>query len=305
MRYTYRYRSFFWPALLILAGLIALLVNTGQIPAERLDQVLNLWPLVLVVIGLELIVRRSVHGVTGDVAAALIVLLAVVGAAAYVAVSPSPTAAHSLDASEEVGSLSEATVEVDAGAATISVVGKKDVGAALFRAHIDYSGTKPDVRFNRDSGRLTISTRSSFPFFSTQRRFALQLGLNPAVVWKIELNTGSATTTLALADVRVGSISLNTGASRDDITLGRPSGNVPIEINGGALTVAIHRVKGTDASVEVSGAAVTLNADGRSQHAVGNLRFETSGFSGATDRYDISVNGGACTVTLDTATASG
>jgi len=29
MRYTYRYRSFFWPALLILAGVVALLVNTG------------------------------------------------------------------------------------------------------------------------------------------------------------------------------------------------------------------------------------------------------------------------------------
>ena len=98
MRYTYRYRSFFWPALLILAGLIALLVNTGQIPAERLDQLLNLWPLALVVIGLELIIRRSVHGVAGDVAAALIVLLAVVGAAAYVAATPSPTSAHSLDA---------------------------------------------------------------------------------------------------------------------------------------------------------------------------------------------------------------
>src|SRR5207249_12120410 len=92
MRYTYRYRSFFWPALLILAGVVALLVNTGQIPVERLARIIDLWPLILVVIGLELIVRRTVHGVAGDVAAALIVLLAIGGAAAYLAVGPAPSA---------------------------------------------------------------------------------------------------------------------------------------------------------------------------------------------------------------------
>src|SRR5207247_1651916 len=83
MRYTYRYRSFFWPALLILAGVVALLVNTGQIPVERLARIIDLWPLILVVIGLELIVRRTVHGVAGDVAAALLVLLARGGAVGH------------------------------------------------------------------------------------------------------------------------------------------------------------------------------------------------------------------------------
>jgi len=68
MRSTYHYRSFLWPALLILIGVIALLANTGQIPAERLYNLVILWPLILVVIGLELIVRRSLHGVAGDVA---------------------------------------------------------------------------------------------------------------------------------------------------------------------------------------------------------------------------------------------
>ena len=52
MRPTYHYRSFLWPALLILVGVIALLANTGQIPAERLYNLVNLWPLILVVIGL-------------------------------------------------------------------------------------------------------------------------------------------------------------------------------------------------------------------------------------------------------------
>jgi hypothetical protein len=57
-----RYRSFFWPAVLILAGIVALLVNIGAFPVERLILLVNLWPLILIVIGLELIARRALQG---------------------------------------------------------------------------------------------------------------------------------------------------------------------------------------------------------------------------------------------------
>src|SRR6058998_1588803 len=116
MRYTYRYRSFFWPAILILGGVVALLVNTGQIPVDRLYQLVNLWPLVLVVIGLELIIRRTVHGLAGDVAAA-----------AYVTVGPNPSATHAFDAATPAGDLTEATLEIDAGASTVTLSGSTGV----------------------------------------------------------------------------------------------------------------------------------------------------------------------------------
>src|SRR5215472_4394344 len=163
MSYTYRYRSFFWPAVLILVGIVALLVNTGQIPVDRLALLLNLWPVVLVVLGLELIVRRAMHGPGGDAATALIIVVAVVAAATYVAVAPNPGASRVLDLSSEVGSLTEATAEIDAGGATINVSGSGDVGSNLYEAHITYSGNRPRVNLDRSSGRLTISQQEG-PF---------------------------------------------------------------------------------------------------------------------------------------------
>ena len=80
---------------------------------------------------------------------------------------------------------------------------------------------------------------------------------------------------------------------------------MPVEINGGALTVHLHRPCETEATIEVSGGAVSLDADGRSMHAIGHLTYTSSGFSGAANGYRIKVNGGACTVTLDTTTESG
>jgi len=237
MRSTYRYRSFFWPALLILVGVVALLANTGQIPTDRLYNLVLLWPLILVVLGLELIVRRSMHGVAGDIAAALIIVLAVVGAAAYVAAAPSPAASQSFERSGEVASLESATLEIDAGAAQVTVSGSSDLGSNLYN----------------------------------------------------------------LQSVHLAGLTLNTGASRDDINLGKVTGIVPVHVNGGALTVHVHRPKGTQASLDVSGGALSVDADG---HHYGGFGHASNSVDLGTDGYKVEVNGGACTVTLDTATAS-
>ena len=84
-----QYRSFFWPGLLILIGVLALLANTNVISVERLDRLTDLWPVILVVIGLLLIVRRTpMPAATEAIAAGVILLLAVAGAVAYVAIEP-------------------------------------------------------------------------------------------------------------------------------------------------------------------------------------------------------------------------
>jgi hypothetical protein len=117
-------------------------------------------------------------------------------------------------------------------------------------------------------------------------------------------NTGATTETINLAGIHLSSLTLNTGASHDEITLGSPSGTVPLTINGGSLTVHLHRPSGIAASVRVSGGALSLNADGRQMHAIGNLTYESAGYASATDGYQVEINGGACNVTLDTAASS-
>lgn len=295
-------RSLFWPAVLILAGIIALLVNTGEISVERIGLLVSLWPVILIVIGLEIIARRAVHGPAADVAAALIVVVAIAGAVAYVAVAPNPGATHTVDASGPAGSFEDATAEINVGAATIEVTGTAGM-SELYRAHVEYTGAQPRVHFDDSSHTLRIDqTESGFNFFPN-RQFNLTLQLNSRVRWAITENTGAATTTYNLAQLRLSSLQINTGASKDDITLGTPSGTVPVEVDGGALTVRIHRPSDVSASVDVSGGAISLDVDGRSSHAFGQLSGSVSGGSGSSDGYQIKVNGGACTVSLDTASS--
>jgi hypothetical protein len=296
-----RYRGYFWPAVLILIGLVALLVNSGVISTDRLNLLGDLWPLILIVIGLELIARRGLPGQAGDVAAVLIVLLAAGGAIAYVALAPNPGATGKLDSHAAIGNLNHAALEIDAGAANITVTGASLEGD-LYHATINYSGTKPEVNLDRSDGTLTISqANSGFGVFQT-RRFTLDLQINSRIPWTISSSGGASTETFKLASLPLTSMDINTGASREDITLGEPSGVVPIKINGGALTVNLHRPAGAAASVSVSGGAVSLNFDGRQNHAIGDLQQSTGDQS---DMYRVEVSGGACTVTMDTNAPTG
>jgi hypothetical protein len=295
-----RYRSFFWPGILIIFGVMALGVNLGAISSGRLYRLADLWPLILVVIGMVFISRGAWQGATRDLAAVLIVLVAVVGAAAYVAVrAPVPVGSQTLNTSDTVGSLNHATLLVSAGAATLKVDSSDALGTDLYRAHIDYSGPKPVVSLDRATGILEISHSDNFALFA-DRSFALTLEVSSAVTWNISVDTGSADDTLNLSTLKVGSITLSTGASHDVITLGPPTGIVPISVQGGDLTVLMHRPAGTEASVRVSAGAVNLTADGTQYRGVGDETWQTSGYGHATDAYRVEVNGGASTVTMDT-----
>jgi hypothetical protein len=297
-----RNRNLFWPAALILIGVIALLINSGAVSADRLYRLGDLWPLILIVIGLELLARRALPGQNGDVAAVLIVLLAAGGAIAYVALAPNPTTSGKVDSHAPLGNLDHATLEIDAGAASITVTGTSSLEGDLYHATISYSGSKPEISLDRSNGSLTISQgNSGFGVFQT-RRFTMDLQINSSVPWTISSNGGASTETFNLASVPLKSMDINTGASRENITLGAPSGVVPITINGGALTVNLHRPAGTGASVSVSGGAVSLTFDGRQSHAIGNLQQSTGS---GTDTYRVEVSGGACTVTMDTAAPNG
>jgi Domain of unknown function (DUF5668) len=296
---SYRYRSFIWPAIFILAGVFALLANEGVLSVDSLYQLVDLWPLILIVSGLEIIVHRSLQGRAAELAAPLIVLVAIAGAIAYVAVAPNVQTTRTMDASESVGGLDQVSLEIDAGSASVTINAGGSSDSDLYKAHIQYSGPKPRVSLDRGSGDLRITQSSpNFAFFQNHK-FVLNLTLNPDVTWAITDNSGASTDTLNLAGVKVGSIQLNTGASHSDIILGPPSGIVPVTINGGAVTVHVHRPGGTPVSVAVSGGAVSLDADGKQTHSIGDANYQSPGFSGAADAYQIEVNCGACTVTLN------
>jgi cell wall-active antibiotic response 4TMS protein YvqF len=293
----YRYGGLIWPALLIVIGAVALLVNTNVITSDRLYRLGDLWPVLVIVIGLELLVARApMPANTAAVATILILLIAAGGSIAYVAIGPSiPGGTRTIDKSASAGKLDHGSLEVNVGGASLKIVGA-DIGADLFRAHIEYSGPAPDVSVNSSNGHVQISQNTGFRLFGPQR-FVLSMKLSTSVRWTVVVHSGASDATYDFTSVQLQSLEDDTGASREDIALGTPKGRVPVTVNGGALTIHLHRPSGTGADVSVSGGAVSLDFDGRSQRAVGTVSASTGE---ASDMFAVRISGGACTVTMDT-----
>ena len=77
-----RYRSLFWPLILIGVGVVWLLGNLGVISGANLSVLFRLWPLFLIAIGLDLLFGRNsqaIGALIGLGTVALIIVLMLVG----------------------------------------------------------------------------------------------------------------------------------------------------------------------------------------------------------------------------------
>ena len=57
---SHRHRGFVFPIILIVVGVIFLLANTGILTEGALQRLGDLWPLLLVLLGLQLVLNHTV-----------------------------------------------------------------------------------------------------------------------------------------------------------------------------------------------------------------------------------------------------
>jgi hypothetical protein len=295
-----RYRGLVLPGLLILVGAVALAANLNLVQWDALYRLLDLWPIVLILVGVELVLRGLTSRRVASAVGLVLVLLTALGAMAYVVLAPPiPTGGQTLDSTEPVSELTAAVLDLSFGAADVSVHGES-LGGALFKSHIEYGGQKPDVSFDRASGRLTISDNSQglrFLFGPPGRR-RIDLALESSLPWSIDISGGASHAMLALDNVPVKSLNLSGGANNITITLGKPTGTVAIDISGGASSVTIHRPAGVAVSIGASGGANSVRLDDHHLASFGDSSAQTAGYDAAADRYRVDVSGGASNVSV-------
>ena len=116
----------------------------------------------------------------------------------------------------------------------------------LYRA--TFEGATPQVRL-RD-GRVLVQYRG-LPF--DWRKRTATFGLNPTIPWAIEVVGGIQRVEADLRSVDVRKFDLVGGTERIQLELGRPHGEVPIRIVGGAKTIRLERPRGVPVRLKVVG----------------------------------------------------
>lgn len=300
-------RPLFWPVVLIGIGVIALLSNVGWLDWARVSQVLQLWPLLLIALGLAIVFRDRLPVRLASIVGAVILLLFVAAVAGGLASIPGALSASNspivtTSFSAPAGEVTKPRLDLSAGASRITVRAGSTAGD-LYRATISTpSDAKPDVHLDTTSGTLFVSLpgRSGFHFGDSSDRRSIDLTLDDQLPWAVALSSGASTTNLDLTGLKLTSVELSTGASNVQFQLPKPSGTVPVSVSGGAMHLAVQRPAGTPIHVAASGGASSLTIDG---HEYGGLVNEgdvfTSGdYLTASDRYALTIESGASSTTI-------
>ncbi len=304
---TRRPRGYIVPLLLIAVGVVALLANFGALDWDAVAQVANLWPLLLVWLGLEILLSRTLPAAVAGPVMLLVLVVGLAAAIGYAALlshggrasGPFPIqvrtlgAVQTLDRTVPLQGVDQGNLRVDFAAARIDVRGDS-LGDDLLRTHLEYPDADSPPSVRNDGGNIRIEQGGSrrFRFVGPGRR-TMELRLNKRVPWTIRLEGGAANITLDLGDLELSRLEVAGGASRLDLRLPSPKGLVRIDVSGGALSATVHLPRSAAARVTLEGGANSLSVSREDGRRFGRTSWETPGFGNAADRFEISVSGGA------------
>ncbi len=153
-----------------------------------------------------------------------------------------------------------------------------------------FEGAAPDVRVEDGAVRV------EYPWAWNPldwRRHSADIVLNAAVPWGVEAR-GASEVKANLSELRLESFEINGGAHNVELMLPEPSGVVSIRIEGGADNLKVRRPGGVAARAHVEGGVSKLTLDNQHLGAVGGeTALESGSYTDATDRYGITITGGA------------
>jgi hypothetical protein len=285
----FQYRSLFWPILLIGVGVVWLLGNLGWIPTPSLRLLLRLWPLILIVIGLDIIFgRRSpvIGGLIGLGAVTLVIaLLFFAPSLGLEALEPSGEL-KTLTFSEPLGSATSAriTLDLERYPTTIEALSASDL---LIDAELEtYTDVDFSARGDRDKS-VSLEPVTDYGFnldwidtIGSDVRW--EIGLSPDVPIDLTVDIGSGSATIDLMYLEISELEIEGGSGSAYLTLPESSSQYSANIDGGSGSFDIEFESGAEVRAEMS---------------VGSGSFDI--VIGSSADLDARIDGGSGSITID------
>ncbi len=205
--------------------------------------------------------------------------------------TPTSAAEGGSEHAAPVGGLDRARLLFKAGAHELLLRGTSDM-ADLYRAK--FNGAVPQVRL-RD-GVVTIQYKGGWQWGRQERRS--DVSLNAAIPWDVEIVGGAGKLQGKFGSLDLRSFALTGGVDQFRLTLGQPSGDVPIRFTRGANSIRIERPTGTALRLNLKGGAGRIDFDQERLNGTADTVLETPGAAKAKDRYLVEIEGGAGKITI-------
>ncbi|HEU5288648.1 MAG TPA: DUF5668 domain-containing protein [Candidatus Limnocylindria bacterium] len=270
--------SIAFPLVLISLGVAFLLVNMGYLARISWAELARLWPVLIILAGVDLLLRPR------SFAAAAIAEIAIVVATFAYLFTATTLAPASLAYTVNVprAAATELSLTVNYGAGTLTLAGG---GTDLVAVRSSEQDVKQTVDQTGSFAGVTLSSREDGTFWGRDRNWDVRLPSD--VQTGMTLNLGAGDFDVDLTNVRTSRATINAGASDLTVTLPKPSGNVPMTISGGASSLTLIVPAGVEYAVTTKGV----------MHSVQGVT-QSAGYATAADRVTIEVSIAAGSVTI-------
>ena len=280
----FEYRSFFWPIVLIGVGVIWLLGSLDILPHSSLRMLLRMWPLIFIVIGLDILFgRRSplIGGLIGLGAVALVIIMLLLAPSLGMEVNGE---LKTLNFSESLGGAASARIDLDLERYSTTIEALSDSNL-LIEAELD---TLTDVVFSASGDQeksVSLKPVEDYGFDYEWYDFVdarWEIGLNPEVPLDLIVDVGSGSVTVDLIDLEITDLVIDGGSGSVDLTLPASTLQYQVNIDGGSGSCDIELESGTDIEAAMD---------------VGSGSFDIVIGSGSD--VDARIDGGSGSVTVD------
>lgn len=285
----------FWGSLVMLIGVMLLLNNLGVYEFD-ISRIWQLWPIVIIGIGISMLSLKGVLAVIVTVA----LILATLGAVLFVTTSggderPRDESRQEVSVEPSQSSESESSeVEIKTGGGTLDIKSDSSVGLADATLVSDRANLNQSNETNNDREKVRIESRvpnGGWPGMiggNIKNDLTVKLAEDRQI--NLRVDTGAAKVTADLKDVRLQKLSLDTGASSADIKLGDLLKRLDVDIDTGASSLVLRVPK--DSGVQVSHSSGLSSSEFEGMTEVSEGVHETKDFASSSKKIYIKADTG-------------
>jgi hypothetical protein len=263
-----RRNSLFWGVIIIVAGFLFLLDNLKLLPISAWELI---WPAFLIVVGLWFLFGRGLFRN-----------------------SPSE---NTLAIPLEQASQAEIRINHGAGRLSISSLPNSD----QFLSGVFTGGVENEVIREGSKIRAKLSAPSEvfwgIPWFEMSNGFSWQVNINPDVALDLVLKTGASENQLNLTDLKVATLSLDTGASSTSISLPVHSGLTIANVHAGAASVDITFPTHVAGRIRIQSGIAGINVNSTRFPKNGNF-YQSPDFDSASDKVELFIEAGVGSINI-------
>lgn len=283
--------SILGPLILITAGILLLLNQSGRLPWTIWGTLWRLWPVIIILIGIEILIgvsRSTVVHIAGLIIAAA-VLFGVVVLALYVGERPGPTRPppRTERIVERMRNAHRGRIELDFAVGTLEVGALAD-SQNFVEGEIEYSRYSQKVekvyRVRDGQATLSLDARSrSMPFwFPGDRGEHWDLHFTAHIPLELDVDAGAANAELDLVELQITRLDFDGGVGRTKIALPASAGSTDASVSGGVGEITLLVPENVGARIRVDRALTAVRVE--------NPRFFRSGDEYVSTNYETAEN---------------